>query len=93
MHVLILEAVKNSDFPDVELTDLADIRDVSIDTSVPLEDRARSFAKQIKNPYCFRHIDKRVRVSFTNNNVSLGDLLKQYILSKQRLEFVSLNKN
>ena len=83
------EAERNIDFQDIdlEIENLVDIRSVLTDTSLTLEERRLSFINQLKNPYCFRYDDIRVRVSFASSKVSLGDLLKQYILSKQQLEF------
>jgi hypothetical protein len=60
---------------------LADIRDVVIDPSLPQEERMQSYLKQIKNPYLYRCGDMIVRVSYANNGYTLGDRLKQYLLS------------
>ena len=43
---------------------LVDIRDVSVDPSLPREERIASFVKQIGNPYRFRCGDFIVNASF-----------------------------
>ena len=59
---------------------LADIRDVSVDQSLPKEERIAEFLRQIKNPYCFRCGKFTVRAQFAANGVSLEDRLKQVLI-------------
>ena len=59
---------------------LADIRDVSVDQSLPKEERIAEFLRQIKNPYCFRCGKFTVRAQFAANGVSLEDCLKQILV-------------
>ena len=61
-------------------TPLADIRDVSVDQSLPKEERIAEFLRQIKNPYCFRCGKFTVRAQFANNGVTLEDCLKQILI-------------
>lgn len=61
-------------------TPLVDIRDVSVDQSLPKEERIAEFLRQIKNPYCFRCGKFTVRAQFANNGVSLEDCLKQILI-------------
>ena len=59
---------------------LVDIRDVSVDQSLPKEERIAEFIRQIKNPYCFRCGKFTVRAQFADNGVSLEDCLKQILI-------------
>ena len=59
---------------------LADIRDVSVDQTLPKEERIAEFLRQIKNPYCFRCGKFTVRARFAANGVSLEDCLKQILV-------------
>ncbi len=61
-------------------TPLADIRDVSVDQSLPKDERIAEFLRQIKNPYCFRCGKFTVRAQFANNGVTLEDCLKQILI-------------
>jgi hypothetical protein len=65
----------------VDLGSLADIRDVEIDTSQPMEERRESYLRQIKNPYLYRCDDVIVRASFAKTGATLEDRLRQYLLS------------
>jgi len=67
----------------ISIENLADIRDVVIDPSLPKEERRRSFLRQIKNPNLYRCGDMIVRISFANTGEKLEDRLKQYLLSGQ----------
>ena len=64
-----------------DLTDLVDIRDVKVDCSLPTEERVRSYVEQIKNPYCFRVGDVKVRVSYADKAQSLDDSFREMIAS------------
>ncbi len=59
---------------------LVDIRYVSVDQSLPKEERIAEFIRQIKNPHCFRCGKFTVRAQFANNGVSLEDCLKQILI-------------
>ena len=59
---------------------LTDIRDVSVDQSLPKEERIAEFLRQIRNPYRFRCGKFTVQVKYANNGVSLEDCLKQILI-------------
>ena len=61
-------------------TPLADIRNVSVDQTLPKDERIAEFLRQIKNPYCFKCGKFTVRARFADNGVSLEDCLKQILI-------------
>jgi hypothetical protein len=60
---------------------LADIRNVKIDTSLPLTERLQSYIQQIRNPYRYKCGEIKVRVSFADTDVSLEDRIKQLLMA------------
>ena len=56
-----------------DIDELVDIRDIEIDTSLPVEERIKSYIQQVKNPYCFRVGDVKVRVAFADTDRTLTD--------------------
>jgi hypothetical protein len=60
---------------------LADIRDVKIDTSLPLGERMKSYIQQIGNPYLYKCGDITVRISFANTDITLEDRIKQLLMA------------
>lgn len=60
---------------------LADVCDVVIDTSLPQEERMKSYIRQIKNPYLFRCDDVTVRISFADADTSLEERIKQLMIA------------
>lgn len=64
-----------------DMSGLVDIRDVRVDRSLPVEDRIRSYVEQVKNPYCFRVGDVKVRVSFASNGRTLNDSFADMLTS------------
>ena len=71
----ISEHINNDD------ENLADIRDIKIDTSLPVEERMKSYLRQIKNPYRYKCGDTVVRVSFVDTDATLEDRIRQYLLT------------
>jgi len=61
--------------------DLADIRDVAIDTSLPLIERMKSYIQQIKNPYLYKCGGITVRVSFAETETTLEERIKQLLMA------------
>lgn len=56
--------------------DLVDIRTVTVDRSLPKEERIADFVRQIKNPYRFRCGDFVVNASFARNGATLENCLR-----------------
>lgn len=52
---------------------LVDIRNISIDSSLPQKERIKSFVSQIKNPYCFMVGDVVVQVSYAGEGSTLNE--------------------
>ena len=52
---------------------LVDIRDVKIDSSLPTEERIKSFVEQIRDPYQFKIGSTVVHVAFANTQNTLTD--------------------
>lgn len=62
-----LEEHKNMD--PVEDTSLVDIKDVVINTDMPVVDRVQDYMKQIKNPYCYLDHGIKVRICFSGKRL------------------------
>ena len=77
-----IEAMQNVDIRTVDPDTLRDIRDVTVNTDLPKQERILDFIRQIGNPYCYRHGKYVVKVSFTDTDVTLEDRMLSYIRSK-----------
>lgn len=77
-----IEAMRNVDVRTVDPDTLRDIRDVTVNTSLPKQERILDFIRQIGNPYCYRHGKYVVKVSFIDTDVTLEDRMLAYIRSK-----------
>lgn len=73
--------MKESNETAADLSSLVDIRDVTVDRSLPVEDRIRSYVEQVKNPYCFRVGDVKVRVAFASDGRTLNDSFTDMLAS------------
>jgi hypothetical protein len=76
-----LDYMRDMDVRTVDPAALVDIRDVTVNTSLPKEARLLDYLKQIKNPYCFKRGKTVVKVSFADTETSLEDRLERYLLS------------
>ena len=77
-----LRAMQEVDVRTVNREALRDIRDVEINASLPKGERILDFIRQIGNPYCYRHGDYVVKISFTDTDVTLEERMLSYIRSK-----------
>ena len=78
---LPFEQLRNTDVRTVDPGTLVDIRDVSVNTALPKEERLLDYLEQIKNPYCFKHGKTVVKVGFADTDATLEDRLEKYLLS------------
>lgn len=60
---------------------LVDIRDITIDTTLPKLEKMKSYIEQIKNPYCYKYGKLVVKVKYSDNGVTLEDKLKMHLKS------------
>ena len=68
-----MRKVKEMNIDELDVSELVDIREVKIDRSKPQLIRIISYINQVKNPYCFRVGNLKVRVSYANKDESLND--------------------
>lgn len=76
-----LEEMKNLDIRTVDPRSLVDRRMVRINKDLPQKERLKQYVEQIKNPYCYLDGDVVVKVSFTDESVTLEERLQAYIRS------------
>lgn len=76
-----LEQMKNTNVRSVDSAMLVDIRDVSVNTNLPKEERMLDYLSQIKNPYCFKCGKTVVKVSFADTKATIEDRLEKYLLA------------
>ena len=78
---------RKNPFEGIDISSLVDIRDVKIDTSLPVPERIKSYIEQVKNPYYFRVGDVAVHVSYSESGPSLQDILEGYFRTFGTSEF------
>ena len=70
-----------TDFDDVDVNELKDLRKVRIDRSQTKEKRIAQYLKQVGNPYMVRVGNVKVKIRFANNGVSFEDAFEDLLLS------------
>lgn len=74
-------ALLDTDFSDVDIEDLTDVRKIKIDKNLPQEKRQAQYLKQVGNPYLLRRGSMIIKVSFANNGLSMEQAFENLLLN------------
>ena len=74
-------ALLDTDFSDVNIEDLTDVRKIKIDKNLPQEKRQAQYLKQVGNPYLLRRGSMMIKVSFANNGFSMEQAFENLLLN------------
>lgn len=74
-----LDAMESVDVRIVDIETLTDLRDIVIDTKLPVEKKLASFAKQTNNIFVHRIGDYVVKVRFQEKGPSIDDKMEEYL--------------
>ena len=79
---MTLEEMKAVDVRTVDPETLVDVTKIEIDTSLPKEERIKSFIRQIKNPYVYKCGDIIVKATFSDTDETLEDRMEHYLRNR-----------
>lgn len=74
-------ALLDTDFSDVDIEQLTDIRNIKIDKNLSQEKRQAQFLKQVGNPYLLRSGSMMIKVRFANNGLSMEQAFENLLLN------------
>ena len=74
-------ALLDTDFSDVDIEDLTDVRKIKIDKNLPQEKRQAQYLKQVGNSYLLRRGSMMIKVSFANNGLSMEQAFENLLLN------------
>ena len=74
-----LDQMAAVDVRTVDISTLTDLRDIEIDTSLPVEKKLDAFARQTANVYVNRIGDYVVKVRFQEDGVGIDDKMLEYL--------------
>lgn len=72
-------AMASVDVRTVDINTLTDLRDIVIDTRLPVEQKMESFAKQTNNVYVHRIGDYVVKVRFQEEGPGIDEKMEEYL--------------
>lgn len=75
----MLDEMAAADIRNVDINSLTDLRDIVIDTKMPVPEKLRSFAEQSGNIYIHRLGDYIVKVRFQENGPGIDDKMEEYV--------------
>ena len=82
-----LEEMAAGDVRTVDISTLTDLRDIEIDTSLPVPKKLDAFARQANNVYVNRIGEYVVKVMFQKNGDSIDEKMAEYL---QRLSEIHI---
>ena len=71
----------DTDFDDVNIKEMKDIRDIRIDRTLPQEKRAKQYLRQVGNPYLVRVGDVKVKIRFANQGITFEDAFEDMLMN------------
>ena len=74
-----LDTMEMVDVRTVDINTLTDIRDIKIDTKLPVEKKLALFAKQTNNLFVHRIGDYVVKVRFQESGATIDDKMAEYL--------------
>ena len=74
-----LDAMEEVDVRTVDINTLTDIRDIKIDTRLPVEKKLALFAEQTNNLFIHRIGDYVVKVRFQKEGPTIADKMEEYL--------------
>ena len=74
-----LDRMAAVDVRTVDISTLTDLRDIEIDTSLPVEKKLTAFAEQTSNVYVNRIGDYVVKVRFQDSGAGIDDKMSEYL--------------
>ena len=78
---LDLKQMRDMDVREADPEALVDIQAVTVNTSLPRDERLLDYIGQIKNPYIFKFRNTVVKVSFADTEATIEDRLEKYLMS------------
>ena len=81
MTVEEYRALLDTDFINVDIEQLTDIRNIKIDKNLSQEKTQAQFLKQVGNPYLLRRGSMIIKVSFANNGLSMEQAFENLLLN------------
>lgn len=74
-----LAKMADVDVRTVDISTLTDLRDIKIDTSLPVEKKLDAFVRQTNNVYVNRIGDYVVKVRFQEHGAGIDDKMAEYL--------------
>ena len=74
-----LDAMEAVDVLTVDINTLTDLRDIKIDTKLPVEEKLTLFAEQTNNLFVHRIDDYVVKVRFQKEGPTIDDKMEEYL--------------
>ena len=73
-----LERLRSVNPDEVDRSELVDIRDITVESQLPTEERSADFVYKIKNPYLCKCGNIVVQSVFEDTDVTMSERLMQY---------------
>ena len=79
MNAKQLAEMRQVEIGTVDINELVDISAVKIDEAAPVAVRLEQYIDGLKNPYAFRVGDIAVKATFSKNDKTINDAIRNYL--------------
>ena len=76
---LRLRRAKEIEVENIDPSKIGELKDIVIDSALPVQDRVMSLLEQCINPYIFKNNGIVVKISFSDNGKSLQQCAEEYL--------------
>lgn len=74
-----LQYMKTMDIMDADREQLADINDIEIDRTKPVESRIRSYLEQVRNPFLVKAGEYILKFTYADCDKDMDDRMVEYV--------------
>lgn len=79
-----LEKMRQMNIQSVDIESLVDIREIEIDAGLEKKEKLKFYLQQVKNPYCVRYKNIKIRMQFDDNGQLLDEKMEQFLSIRNR---------
>ncbi|SBW00189.1 conserved hypothetical protein [uncultured Eubacteriales bacterium] len=79
----MIDVFMSVDINTVEVQNLADIRALEFDNSLPRDKRLAYVLKKLHNPFCFRYGDMGIKLEFDDHSPPIQAVLTNFLIRKK----------
>lgn len=83
----MLDKMAQVELDEVAISDLAEISEIKIDASKPVQEKLEQLAHQTQNVYLYRHQDYKIKLTYQKSGPTIDEKMCEYLRCLAEIEF------